>query len=71
MENHCQNSPKIVHPFDKQQLNKYRPFGHIHTSLGSNKVFHCPQCGLTIDRDMNGARNILIRFLTTNHIEPY
>jgi putative transposase len=29
--------------------------------LGGNKVFNCRTCDLTIDRDINGARNIYIR----------
>ena len=40
--------------------------GAIHNGLGSNKVFECPQpdCDFVLDRDINGARNILIRYLT-------
>ena len=41
--------------------------GHIHQSLGGNKVFRCPHCSFEIDRDVNGARNILLRFLTLCH----
>lgn len=37
--------------------------GHIHTKLGGNKKFQCPQCGYTAHRDWNGARNILLRAL--------
>src|SRR5215217_1767136 len=35
--------------------------GSIHTKLGSNKVFKCPTCDFITDRDINGARNILLR----------
>ena len=38
--------------------------GEIHNGLGGNKIFKCPQCHYTLDRDINGARNILIRYLT-------
>jgi len=38
--------------------------GHIHAKLGSSKLFKCPTCNFTIDRDLNGARNILLRYLT-------
>jgi putative transposase len=42
--------------------------GHIHSELGGggggSKVFKCPSCSWQIDRDINGARNILIRFLS-------
>ena len=37
--------------------------GFVHHQLGGNKVFSCPQCGVVMDRDMNGARNILLRYL--------
>lgn len=35
--------------------------GHIHTTLGANKVFRCSNCGLVADRDINAARNIYIK----------
>ena len=37
--------------------------GHIHHKLGGSKVFKCPHCGIKISRDVNGARNILLRAL--------
>ena len=37
--------------------------GNINNNLGSKKVFICPSCNLRIDRDINGARNILLRAL--------
>ena len=38
--------------------------GYIHKKLGGSKVFCCPQCKTNLDRDINGARNILLRYLT-------
>lgn len=38
--------------------------GHIHDALGGAKQFRCPACGFTLDRDINGARNVLIRYLS-------
>jgi putative transposase len=34
--------------------------GRIHWKLGGAKTFHCPYCHFKIDRDFNGARNILL-----------
>ena len=42
--------------------------GHIHKDLGKNKTFVCPKCAYTADRDINAARNILLRFLTLEEI---
>jgi putative transposase len=38
--------------------------GSIHEKLGGSKVFKCPKCNVELDRDANGARNILLKFLT-------
>ena len=38
--------------------------GSIHWNLGGSKEFRCPRCPYWVDRDLNGARNILIRWLT-------
>jgi putative transposase len=38
--------------------------GHIHDKLGGSKVFRCPNCSYVADRDANGARNILLRYLS-------
>ena len=35
--------------------------GKINEKLGGNKIFKCQKCKLTIDRDINGARNIHIK----------
>ena len=39
--------------------------GEINHNLGGNKVFRCKDCRLEIDRDINGARNIYLRVLST------
>lgn len=40
--------------------------GFIHAKLGSSKTFKCPRCKIEMDRDVNGARNILLRFMTVD-----
>lgn len=35
--------------------------GHVNSDLGGSKVLKCGSCGLEIARDVNGARNILIK----------
>ncbi len=37
--------------------------GNIHQCLGGNKKFKCPECSFAADRDLNGARNIMLRAL--------
>ena len=36
--------------------------GHNHQKLGSNRTFVCSKCAYKADRDINAARNILLRF---------
>ena len=38
--------------------------GVLNEKLGHSKFFSCDKCGLQCDRDANGARNILLKFLT-------
>lgn len=37
--------------------------GHIHSKLGGSKTFACPKCSHKVSRDVNGARNIMLRAL--------
>jgi putative transposase len=40
--------------------------GALHDKLGGAKLYRCPKsCGFVADRDLNGARNIYLRFCTT------
>ena len=38
--------------------------GFVDYGLGSKKVFRCTECKVELDRDVNGARNVLLRYLT-------
>jgi putative transposase len=38
--------------------------GEIRADLGGSRVFSCRGCNMTIDRDVNGATNILVRYCT-------
>lgn len=40
--------------------------GNLKRNLGGQKTYHCGTCSSVLDRDVNGARNILIKFLTEN-----
>ena len=42
--------------------------GELHRNLGGSKTFCCPKCKVVLDRDANGARNILLKFLTEHEM---
>jgi putative transposase len=44
--------------------------GFLHQKLGSSKSFKCPRCATEMDRDVNAARNILLRYFTLNRARP-
>jgi transposase len=44
--------------------------GKLHQQLGGQKVFACSRCPYRVDRDLNGARNIYLRYLTTTNGAP-
>ena len=35
--------------------------GFIHKELGASKIYNCPKCSYKADRDIHGARNILLK----------
>jgi len=37
--------------------------GHVHGKLSGSKTFKCPECGHTLDRDLNGAFNKILKAL--------
>lgn len=42
--------------------------GTINSKLGGNKVFKCPCCGYTADRDIHAAKCILLRYLSNEKL---
>ena len=42
--------------------------GNIDSHLGGKKIYSCRQCGAKMDRDANGAKNILVKYLTEKNI---
>ena len=38
--------------------------GNMKEDLKGSKIYKCLKCGMRMDRDMNGARNIMIRTLS-------
>lgn len=42
--------------------------GEQNMNLGASKEFHCKKCSLDIDRDINGARNIFLKFLNKTRV---
>jgi len=39
--------------------------GNLKNDLGSSNIYNCEKCGISIDRDQNGARNILLKTIKT------
>jgi IS605 OrfB family transposase len=35
--------------------------GNLNHQLGAKKIFHCDHCKITMDRDINGAKNIFLK----------
>lgn len=40
--------------------------GHVKTNLGASEVYKCETCHMRMDRDTNGAKNILIKVIDEN-----
>ena len=37
---------------------------HLHVTLGASKVFDCPNCKVSLDRDTNAVYNILMKAIS-------
>lgn len=40
--------------------------GNLHPNLGRSKKYVCPACGMKMDRDINAARNIMLKYISEN-----
>ena len=40
--------------------------GTLHPNLGSKKKYECGSCGMEMDRDINAARNIMMKYISEN-----
>ena len=40
--------------------------GNMQKSLGGKRIYKCNKCKMVLDRDLNGARNILLKVLSSN-----
>ncbi len=43
--------------------------GNIDDRLGTNKIYKCKSCDSIMDRDLNAAKNILLKFLIEQSTE--
>ena len=39
--------------------------GHINSQVESDKIINCTECNVIVDRDVNGARNIYLKSITS------
>jgi transposase len=42
--------------------------GEMNQTLGASKVFECKECGGCFDRDVNAARNMLVKYLVASKV---
>jgi putative transposase len=43
--------------------------GNVDHKLGASKIYHCKCCASIMDRDLNAAKNILLKFVIEQTIE--
>lgn len=60
----CYNGKEVIICRENHTSKTCGCCGAINDKLGGSKKFNCTSCGLSIDRDINGARNIFIRSIT-------
>lgn len=58
----CEKRGNILYIVDESYTSKTcGRCGNLNNKLGGNKIYKCTNCNLVIDRDINGARNILLK----------
>lgn len=69
LKSKCEEYECIYHEVDESYTSKTcGDCGELNNSLGSSKVFKCSKCNFICDRDVNGARNILYKYLQQKNI---
>ena len=58
----CEEYGKIYKEIDERHTTqRCGKCMELNKNVGSSKIYICPSCNFTIDRDINGARNIYIK----------
>lgn len=60
----CQRKNRQLHTVSEAFTTKTCGSCGTLTDVGCNKIYKCTNCEYTLDRDVHGSRNILVRFLT-------
>ena len=58
----------LINPSEAHTTMTCGTCGKLNRSVGASKTFYCRYCGLTAGRDANAARNILLRYISTEAI---
>ncbi|WP_265415802.1 RNA-guided endonuclease InsQ/TnpB family protein [Aphanothece sacrum] len=58
------NGSKVIDVTEEFTSKTCTKCGHVHQKLGGSKIFKCPECGHTLNRDFNGALGIMLKALS-------
>ena len=65
----CKRNGKKLYVMDESYTSKTCTCCGILNNVGGREVYVCNGCGIIVDRDINGSRNILIKITTIRRIE--